>query len=84
MWLRVHGLSARARRNACGRRGGGHGGHYTARPAGPLVADLLDLVEDLAARGVGLRSLAEEINTTSATGRLVLHVFAALAEFERG
>jgi DNA invertase Pin-like site-specific DNA recombinase len=28
-----------------------------------------------------LRSLGEQIDTTSATGRLVLHVFAALAEF---
>ena len=45
---------------------------------------LLSLVEDLAARNVGLRSLAEKIDTTSATGRLVLHVFGALAEFERG
>ncbi len=32
---------------------------------------------------MGLRSLAEHIDTTSATGRLVLHVFGALAEFER-
>jgi DNA invertase Pin-like site-specific DNA recombinase len=45
---------------------------------------LLDRVEDLVARGVGLRSLAEEIDTSSPTGRLVLHVFGALAEFERG
>jgi len=45
---------------------------------------LLGLVEDLAGRGVGLRSLAEEIDTSSAAGRLVLHVFGALAEFERG
>ncbi len=33
--------------------------------------------------GVGLRSLGEQIDTTSATVRLVLHVFGALAEFER-
>ena len=50
---------------------------------GRSLPDLLGLVEDLAARDVGLRSLAEQIDTTSATGRLVLHVFAALAEFER-
>jgi DNA invertase Pin-like site-specific DNA recombinase len=37
----------------------------------------------VAARGVGLRSLGEQIDTTSAAGRLVLHVFGALAEFER-
>ena len=38
----------------------------------------------VAARGVAPRSLAEQIATTSATGRLVLQVFGALAEFERG
>jgi DNA invertase Pin-like site-specific DNA recombinase len=50
---------------------------------GRSLPDLLNLIEDLAARDVGLRSLAEHIDTTSATGRLVLHVFGALAEFER-
>ena len=51
---------------------------------GRSLPHLLGLVEDLAAAGVGLRSLGEEIDTSSATGRLVLHVFGALAEFERG
>ena len=51
---------------------------------GRSLTHLLGLVEDLAAAGVGLRSLGEEIDTSSATGRLVLHVFGALAEFERG
>ena len=55
----------------------------SAGPAGPIPAQLLALVEDLTARGVGLRSLAEQIDTVSAAGRLVLHVFGALAEFER-
>ena len=45
---------------------------------------LVSTVHALAARGVGFRSLAESIDTTSATGRLVLHLFAALADFERG
>lgn len=44
---------------------------------------LLDLVEQLAGRGVYLRSLTEQIDTSSASGRLVLSVFGALAEFER-
>jgi DNA invertase Pin-like site-specific DNA recombinase len=48
---------------------------------GRSLPNLLDLVEDLAAKDVGLRSLAEQIDTSSATGRLV---FGALAEFERG
>jgi DNA invertase Pin-like site-specific DNA recombinase len=51
---------------------------------GRSLPHLLGLVEDLAASDVGLHSLAEEIDTSSATGRLVLHVFGALAEFERG
>lgn len=38
------------------------------------------LIEDLTGRSVGLRSLSEQIDTTSAAGRLVLHVFGALAE----
>ena len=51
---------------------------------GRSLPHLLGLMEELAPRSVGLRSLAEQIDTTSATGRLVLHVFGALAEFERG
>lgn len=50
---------------------------------GRSLPELLALVEDLTRREVGLRSLAEQIDTTSAAGRLVLHVFGALAEFER-
>ena len=34
-------------------------------------------------RGVGFRSLTEAIDTTTSTGRLVFHIFCALAEFER-
>lgn len=50
---------------------------------GRSVRDLIDLVEDLHQRGVALKSLRETIDTSSAGGRLVVHVFAALAEFER-
>ncbi|VBA55042.1 recombinase family protein [Mycobacterium pseudokansasii] len=50
---------------------------------GRSLPELLALVEDLTSRGIGLRSLGEQIDTTSAAGRLVLHVFGALAEFER-
>lgn len=45
---------------------------------------LIDTVEALEARSIGFRSLTEQIDTTSAGGRLIFHVFAALAEFERG
>jgi hypothetical protein len=36
----------------------------------------------MTARGIGLRSLHKNIDTTSATGRLILHIFAALGQFE--
>ncbi|SKO40350.1 recombinase family protein [Mycobacteroides abscessus] len=44
---------------------------------------LLELVESLSTKGIHLRSLTEAIDTSSASGRLVLSVFGALAEFER-
>ena len=44
---------------------------------------LLTLIDDLDGRGVGFKSLTESIDTTNATGRLVLHLFGALGEFER-
>jgi DNA invertase Pin-like site-specific DNA recombinase len=34
-------------------------------------------------RGVGFKSLTETIDATSAGGRLIFHIFGALAEFER-
>jgi DNA invertase Pin-like site-specific DNA recombinase len=37
----------------------------------------------LADRGIGFRSLQESIDTTTPSGKLVFHIFAALAEFER-
>jgi DNA invertase Pin-like site-specific DNA recombinase len=44
---------------------------------------LVRIVNDLEGRGVGLVSLTEQINTTSPSGKLVFHLFASLAEFER-
>lgn len=49
----------------------------------PLDQDLIYLVEQLEDAGVGLKRLQENIDTTSTGGRLVFHLFAALAEFER-
>lgn len=48
------------------------------------LKQLVETVEALEQRGVGFRSLTENIDTTSAGGKLVFHLFAALAEFERG
>ncbi|PUA41271.1 transposon DNA-invertase [Pseudomonas protegens] len=50
---------------------------------GRSLKDLIRLVEQLDAAGVGLRSLQESIDTASIGGRLVFHLFGALAEFER-
>ncbi|SEA86429.1 Site-specific DNA recombinase [Rubrimonas cliftonensis] len=47
------------------------------------LKDLLEIVEAIAAKGAGFRSLAEEIDTTTPAGRLVFHVFGSIAQFER-
>ncbi|MCC7221469.1 MAG: recombinase family protein [Candidatus Contendobacter sp.] len=50
---------------------------------GRSLKQLIHLVETLDQRGIGLRSLQENIDTTTSGGRLVFHLFGALAEFER-
>jgi DNA invertase Pin-like site-specific DNA recombinase len=50
---------------------------------GRSLRHLVDTVTGLADRGVGFRSLQEQVDTTTPGGKLVFHVFAALAEFER-
>jgi DNA invertase Pin-like site-specific DNA recombinase len=47
------------------------------------LQDLIGLIAELRRRGIGFRSLQEAIDTTTPGGRLVFHVFAALAEFIR-
>lgn len=48
------------------------------------LRQLIETVEALEERGIGFRSLTESIDTTTNGGKLVFHLFAALAEFERG
>ncbi|MBV8264696.1 MAG: recombinase family protein [Candidatus Eremiobacteraeota bacterium] len=45
--------------------------------------ELLETVDQLKARGIGLVSIEEKIDTSSAAGELVFHVFGAIAHFER-
>ena len=51
---------------------------------GRSLPDLVRIITDLEQRGVAFESITERIETGTATGRLVFHVFASLAEFERG
>lgn len=51
---------------------------------GRSLQHLLETVTSLEKRGIGFRSLQENIDTTTAGGKLIFHVFGALAEFERG
>lgn len=48
------------------------------------VRQLIETVQLLEDRGVQFKSLTENIDTSTAGGKLVFHFFAALAEFERG
>ena len=50
---------------------------------GRSIRRLIETVGTLQERGIGFRSIQESIDTTTSGGRLVFHVFCALAEFER-
>jgi DNA invertase Pin-like site-specific DNA recombinase len=47
------------------------------------LQQLIEVIEQLHKRGCGFKSLTEAIDTTTAGGRLIFHIFGALAEFER-
>ena len=46
------------------------------------LKNLIEIVSELANKKIGLKSLQENIDTTTSGGKLVLHIFGALAEFE--
>lgn len=50
---------------------------------GRSIRHLIDQLSELQERGIEFRSLQENIDTSSPGGRLVFHIFASLAEFER-
>lgn len=47
------------------------------------LKDLIELVTQLEACAIGLKSLQESLDTSSSSGKLIFHIFGALAEFER-
>jgi DNA invertase Pin-like site-specific DNA recombinase len=50
---------------------------------GRSLPHLIETVRGLEELGIGFRSLTEQIDTTTSGGKLIFHVFGALAEFER-
>lgn len=50
---------------------------------GRSLGDLVQIINDLAEKGIGFKSLTEQIDTTSAQGRLFLGVFGAMAQYMR-
>jgi DNA invertase Pin-like site-specific DNA recombinase len=50
---------------------------------GRSIQHLIQTVKSLQERGIGLQVLQENIDTTSSGGKLIFHIFSALAEFER-
>jgi DNA invertase Pin-like site-specific DNA recombinase len=50
---------------------------------GRSLAELIKISKELEEREIGLRSLTDQIDTTTAGGRLIFHVFGAVAQFER-
>jgi DNA invertase Pin-like site-specific DNA recombinase len=50
---------------------------------GRSLRDLIATMTKLEERGIGFKSLTENIDTTTSGGKLIFHIFGALAEFER-
>jgi len=50
---------------------------------GRSLPHLITTMTDLLERGIGFKSLTEKIDTTTSGGKLIFHIFGALAEFER-
>lgn len=50
---------------------------------GRSLSDLLNIISELHEKGVEIMSLKDNIDTSSTSGKLMMHIFASLAEFER-
>jgi DNA invertase Pin-like site-specific DNA recombinase len=49
---------------------------------GRSLTHLITFITDLSDRGIGFKSLQEHIDATNPRGKLIFHIFGALAEFE--
>ena len=50
---------------------------------GRSLKDLIESITELHSQNIGFKSLTENIDTTTSGGKLIFHIFGALAEFER-
>ena len=50
---------------------------------GRSLVHLIETIKELNSKGIGFKSLQENIDTTTSGGQLIFHIFGALAEFER-
>ena len=50
---------------------------------GRSLRHLIEIINALEEKGIGFKSLTENIDTTTSTGKLIFHIFGALSEFER-
>lgn len=50
---------------------------------GRSIKNLIELITKLNEKNIGFKSLSENIDTTTSGGKLIFHIFSALAEFER-
>jgi DNA invertase Pin-like site-specific DNA recombinase len=50
---------------------------------GRSLAHLIQTIKELNEKGIGFKSLQENIDTTTSGGQLIFHIFGALAQFER-
>ncbi len=50
---------------------------------GRSIKDLIEIINELNIKGIGFKTITGDIDTTTASGKLIFHIFAALSEFER-
>ncbi len=56
---------------------------YKLDRLGRSLKNLIELVNEFSERKIGFKSLSENIDTTTANGKLIFHIFGAISEFER-